>query len=64
MKGGVYRVLCEGYAKDGVYNGRTGGNVMIEFPDTDGGASLGRFCDVRVTDPLTWIVRGKLEKTY
>ena len=64
MKGRTFRVLCEGYAKDGIYNGRTGGNVMIEFPDTDGGASLGRFCDVKVTDPLTWIVRGELEKTY
>ena len=64
MKSRTFRVLCEGYAKDGIYNGRTGGNVMIEFPDTDGGASLGRFCDVKVTDPLTWIVRGELEKTY
>ena len=64
MKGRTFRVLCEGYAKDGIYNGRTGGNVMIEFPDNDGGASLGRFCDVKVTDPLTWIVRGELEKTY
>lgn len=64
MKGKTFRVLCEGYAKDGVYNGRTGGNVMIEFPDTNGGASLGHFCDVKVTDPLTWIVRGELEKTY
>ena len=64
MKGRTFRVICEGYAKDGIYNGRTGGNVMIEFPDTDGGASLGRFCDVKVTDPLTWIVRGELEKTY
>ena len=63
MKGRTFRVLCEGYAKDGIYNGRTGGNVMIEFPDNDGGASLGRFCDVKVTDPLTWIVRGELEKT-
>ena len=64
MKGRTFRVICEGYAKDGIYNGRTGGNVMIEFPDTDGGASLGCFCDVKVTDPLTWIVRGELEKTY
>ncbi len=62
MKGKTYRVLCEGYAKDGVYNGRTGGNVMIEFPDTDNGESIGNFCDVKVTEPLTWIVRGELEK--
>lgn len=62
MKGKSYKVLCEGYAKDGIYNGRTGGNVMIEFPDTDGGKSVGRFCTVKVTEPLTWIVRGELEK--
>ncbi len=62
MKGQTYRVLCEGYAREGVYNGRTGGNVMIEFPDTDGGESLGKFCTVKVTEPLTWIVRGEIEK--
>lgn len=62
MKGKSYKVLCEGYAKDGIYNGRTGGNVMIEFPDTDGGKSIGRFCTVKVTEPLTWIVRGELEE--
>lgn len=62
MKGKSYKVLCEGYAKDGVYNGRTGGNVMIEFPDADGGKSIGKFCTVKVTEPLTWIVRGELEK--
>ncbi len=60
MKGKVYRVLCEGYAKEGVLNGRTGGNVMIEFPDTVEGKIIGEFCDVLVTDPLTWIVRGEL----
>ncbi|MBQ7596718.1 MAG: MiaB/RimO family radical SAM methylthiotransferase, partial [Clostridia bacterium] len=64
MKGNTFRVLCEGYAGDGIYNGRTGGNVMIEFPDTNGGVSLGRFCEVEVTEPLTWIVRGELKKTY
>ncbi|MCQ2470471.1 MAG: tRNA (N6-isopentenyl adenosine(37)-C2)-methylthiotransferase MiaB [Clostridia bacterium] len=62
MKGKSYRVLCEGYAKEGIYNGRTGGNVMIEFPDTDGGKSIGKFCTVKVTEPLTWIVRGELEE--
>lgn len=62
MKGNSYRVLCEGYASEGIYNGRTGGNVMIEFPDTDNGESIGKFCTVKVTEPLTWIVRGELEK--
>lgn len=62
MKGKTYRVLCEGYAKDGILEGRTSGNVMIEFPDTCSGEVLGKFCDVTVTEPLTWIVRGKLNK--
>ena len=60
MKGKTYRVLCEGYAREGVLNGRTGGNVMIEFPDTVEGRIIGEFCDVLVAEPLTWIVRGEL----
>ena len=60
MKGKTYRVLCEGYAKEGILNGRTSGNVMIEFPDTVNGSVIGEFCDVLVTEPLTWIVRGEL----
>ena len=62
MKGNTYRVLCEGYAKDGVLEGRTAGNVMIEFPDTCQGKMIGKFCNVKVTEPLTWIVRGELQE--
>ena len=62
MKGKTYRVLCEGYAKDGVLEGRTAGNVMIEVPDTCQGKMIGKFCNVKVTDPLTWIVRGELQE--
>ena len=60
MKGREYRVLCEGYAREGVLNGRTSGNVMIEFPEPAGRDITGGFCTVRVTEPLTWIVRGEL----
>ena len=60
MKGKIYTVLCEGYAKEGVLNGRTQGNIMIEFPEVEGKDLIGRFCKVKVTDPLTWIVRGEL----
>ncbi len=60
MKDKVYTVLCEGYAKDGIFNGRTQGNVMIEFPEVEGRELIGKFCKVRVTEPLTWIVRGEL----
>lgn len=62
MKDKVYTVLCEGYARDGILNGRTQGNVMIEFPEVEGKDVIGKFCKVKVTDPLTWIVRGELEE--
>lgn len=60
MKDNIYTVLCEGYVKEGVLNGRTQGNIMIEFPEVEGKELIGKFCNVRVTDPLTWIVRGEL----
>jgi len=60
MKDEIYTVLCEGYAREGVLNGRTQGNVMIEFPEVDGRDVVGQFCRVKVTEPLTWIVRGEL----
>ncbi len=58
MNGKTYRVLAEGKSKNGLITGRTSENVIIEFkaPDT----TIGNFCNVEVTDPLTWIVRGKL----
>lgn len=60
MKDKIYTVLCEGYARDGVLNGRTQGNIMIEFPEKEGRNVLGTFCQVKVTEPLTWIVKGEL----
>lgn len=61
MKGKTYRVLCEGKSKtlDGYMAGRTDGNVIIEFP-ADDNSLIGKFCHVRVTEPLNWIVRGEL----
>lgn len=57
-KGKTFRVLTEGRGKKGHLNGRTSGNVMIEFdgPDT----LIGTFCNVTVTEPLTWILKGTL----
>ena len=61
MQGKTYRVLCEGKSKtlDGYFAGRTDGNVVIEFPcaNTD---LIGKFCNVKVTEPLNWLVRGEL----
>lgn len=62
MKDKTYTVICEGYAKEGILNGRTEGNVMIEFPEVDGKDLVGKFCKVKVTEPLTWIVRGVLDE--
>ena len=61
MQGKTYRVLCEGESKtlDGYFAGRTDGNVIIEFPCTNTDL-IGKFCNVKVTEPLNWLVRGEL----
>ena len=61
MQGKTYRVLCEGESKtlDGYFAGRTDGNVIIEFPSDDK-SLIGKFCRVKVTEPLNWLVRGEL----
>ncbi len=63
MKGKTYRVLCEGKSKtlEGYLAGRTDGNVIIEFP-SDNEDLIGKFCHVKVTEPLNWLVRGELTK--
>ncbi len=63
MLGKAYRVLCEGKSKtlDGYFAGRTDGNVIIEFP-CDNEDLIGKFCHVKVTEPLNWLVRGELIK--
>ena len=58
MVGKTYRVLCESVSKGGLIEGRTQGNIIIEFPaDT---SVIGTFRDVKVTESLTWILRGEL----
>lgn len=63
MMGKTYRVLCEGESKtlEGYLAGRTDGNVIIEFPSDDKNL-IGKFCHVKVTEPLNWLVRGILIK--
>lgn len=61
MKGKTYRVLVEGTAKgEGMLSGRTGGNIIIEFPGDE--SLIGEFIDVTVTNPRTWIVYGEVAK--
>ncbi len=61
MKGNVYRVLAEGRNKAGRISGRTSGNIMIEFDGPD--SCIGNFCNVEVTEPLTWILKGELRES-
>ena len=63
MNGKTYRVLCEGESKtlEGYFAGRTDGNVIIEF-SCDNKDLIGKFCRVKVTEPLNWLVRGELIK--
>ncbi len=59
MVGKTYRVLCESVSKGGLIEGRTGGNIIIEFPADK--SVIGSFREVKVTESLTWILRGESE---
>lgn len=56
--GKTYRVLCESVNKNGLIEGRTEGNIIIEFPADE--AVIGTFKTVKVTESLTWILRGEM----
>ena len=58
MVGKTYRVLCESISKGGLIEGRTEGNIIIEFPASEN--VIGSFRNVTVTESLTWILRGTL----
>ncbi len=60
MNGKTYRVLVESEGKaEGTLSGRTDENVIIEF---EGGRKLiGKYVNVKVTQNLTWVLKGKLE---
>ncbi len=59
MVGKTYRVLCESISKGGLIEGRTGGNIIIEFPADV--SVIGSFQNVKVTESLTWILRGEIQ---
>ena len=58
FRGQGFRVLAEKRNKHGKLEGRTSGNTMIEFDAPD--SCLGTFCDVRVTEPLSFVLKGEL----
>ena len=60
MVGKTYRVLCESISKGGLIEGRTSGNIIIEFPAD--ASVIGSFRKVTVTESLTWILRGELSE--
>lgn len=53
-----FRVLCESINKNGLIEGRTEGNIIIEFAADK--SVIGSFRNVKVTESLTWILRGSL----
>ena len=59
MVGKTYRVLCEEVNKKGLIEGRTEGNVIIEFPGSE--ELVGSFANVKVTESLIWILKGELQ---
>ena len=62
MKDNIYKVLVESESKNhpGMLSGRTEGNIIIEF---SGDSSLiGSFRNVKVTEPLNWILKGELQQ--
>lgn len=62
MKDNIYKVFVESESKNhpGMLSGRTEGNIIIEF---SGDSSLiGSFRNVKVTEPLNWILKGELQQ--
>jgi tRNA-2-methylthio-N6-dimethylallyladenosine synthase len=57
--GTVQRVLVEGRnAKTGLLTGRTGGNIIVDFPGNED--LCGTFQQVRITHARNWILTGEL----
>ena len=62
MKGKQYRVLVEEKNENsGLLSARTEGNVIIEFEGED--KLIGSFVTGEVTEPKTWVLKGKLINT-
>ena len=54
------RVLCEGEGKDGRLSGRMSSNVIVEFYGDK--SLIGKFVQVRITEPGAWSHKGELVK--
>ena len=60
LYGKTLRVLAEEIDDKGNVSGRTQGNVIIIFPADE--SIVGQFCNVRITECKTWILKGELVK--
>lgn len=58
LKGQCFKVLAESRNKNGKLQGRTSGNIMVEFDGPDN--KIGTFVNVEITDPLTFVLKGKI----
>lgn len=57
--GQTMRVLCEGKKENGLYFGRTEGNILIEFPGKE--QYINNFVNVTVTQTLSFVLRGEIQ---
>ncbi len=57
MLGKTYRVLCERKNSNGNIEGRTNGNIIVEFPGSE--EFIGQFVNVKITQALTWVLKGE-----
>lgn len=59
MVGNVEKVLVEDEGKNGILNGRTSGNVIVELEAPKD--TIGTFQNVKITNARNWILKGKIE---
>ncbi len=52
-------VLCEGKKENGMYFGRTQGNVLVEFPGRE--EYINQFLNVTITEALSFVLRGVVQ---
>lgn len=57
--GTTLRVLCEGEKANGIYTGRSEGNILVEFPGKP--EYINQFVNVTVTQALSFVLRGVVQ---
>lgn len=59
MVGSIEKVLIEEEGKNGVLNGRTSGNIIVELEAPK--ETIGTFQNVKITKARNWILKGELQ---